>query len=133
MPELNWAIMCNEIAKDDGGNISLLGIFDSIPHDHFPVGRKETIIACDWFSNKEESFSIDVKICNSGGGKSPIYTAMPFNATLGSFAPGQRYTTTSAMIIKDMIFHEQGNYAVEILVDNIKIHEIPFKVININF
>jgi len=125
MPIKLWSHLCHYAYSDASGNTSVIGIFSNIASNIFPAHVTIITVACGWECVPEETFHPVVRICSETG--EVICTRDNGVIHTPAQALTRIHLTTSA-IFTDVIFKKPGQYAAEIMSDNITIDSINFGV-----
>jgi hypothetical protein len=117
-PRLNYTLLCDDVRQEMGGKFSLMGLFESIYANAFPVLHHRFAIVTEWTGGKGE-FTVRIRILSPDNQQvvSESETKISlYNETQRHRNISVRYNTT---------FKVPGAYQIEILVDDERVGIIP--------
>lgn len=126
MPSINWAFLCDYAYVDVAGKASIIGIWDNINAIQLPLTWPQMYVIMEILAEPNEEFSVGViASCPSGkelaklGGSGNRIPANPTGEAKGKFAFGMFKTK----------FSETGQYHMELIINGVSVHSIPFTVV----
>jgi len=123
MPVIKYAHLCEYARAEAGGTVSIIGIFDTIHVPACPARFPIMHLIANLMGQKGEDFQFSSRIAAPDG--KVIQLVQPVRI---------RFEQDNARVSQingymGTIFPVFGEYTVEILIDDMVVHTIPFQVI----
>ena len=112
IPDLQSAILCDDVRQERNGKFILIGLFDAIVIPQLPVRYPRLFMVTRWCSGEGEFFQRsrilkpDMSTTLVGGQKIPVRL------------PGAEATATNVEVFLNVEFRDEGTHWVEIMLDD---------------
>lgn len=123
MPIIKYAHICEYARVDAGGTVTIIGIFDAIHVPSCPVRFPLLHVVTNLTGQKGEEFTFSTRIASPEG--AVIQAVQPVRIRFDHENP--RVSQINGYI--GTVFPVFGEYMVEILVNDLAVHSIPFQVV----
>lgn len=123
MPSIRYAHLCEYARIDSSGTVSIIGIFDTIHVPQVPAGFPLLHVITNIGGQKEEAFQFATRIAGPDG--AILQAVQPVDIHI--HAEGAYSTQINGYM--GTVFPAFGEYTVEIQVNGMVVHSIPFKVL----
>lgn len=123
MATINWAFLCDYAVIDISGKISILGIFEHIRSPHVPIRWNQLFLATQFDLGLNANVHT-AAVLSDPSGNEIVRTVGGYSTTSGDYP--YSFVTYSFYAID---LKEFGEYRVELFVEGISVHSIPFQVI----
>jgi hypothetical protein len=123
-PKLHFALLCDDVRQEVGGKFSLMGLFEGITANAFPVVHPRFAIVTEWSGGRGE-FAVKIRLLTPNRDK----VLSESDSKLVMFQESQRHRDISVRF--NSVFTLPGTYWLEILVDNEPAAVVPLPVQNI--
>jgi hypothetical protein len=123
MPLIKYAHICEFARVDAGGTVTIVGIFDAIHAISVPVQFPLMHVITNLFGNKGEEFTFSTRIAAPDG--SFVRVVQPVRIRFEQ--DNSRMSQINGYL--GSVFPVFGEYSVEIVLDDIVIHSLPFLVV----
>lgn len=118
-PRLNYTILCDDVRQEMGGKFSLMGLFESIYANTFPVLHHRFAIMNEWSGGHGE-FLVKIRLLTPDQEQ----VISESESTLNLFSETQRHRDISIRF--NTTFKVPGTYWIETLLDDERISIVPF-------
>lgn len=123
--KLLYALLCDSAFLSIDKKVNIIGVFESINAQKFPVTHPKFVIVGSIAPSKRK-FKMKLNIAGEGAEKSIIGDFQEREVNLPEEGKEQNFNFIVEVINAN--FGRSGKYKVEILIDNEVIGEVPFKV-----
>lgn len=114
------------------GKLNILGIFDTIYAFNFPCKHNQMTLITKIQAGLNDAHHIDRKLAiNLVDEDANTTFAMDGKFNFKNTPEGERGTTSSIIVITDLLFKKPGNYFFKISIDEEEKAEIPLKLIQL--
>ena len=125
MPAINWAFLCDYASVDAAGKAYIIGIFEYVNLRSLPHRWPQIYVAMEMQTAGNESFELSAQITSPSGNETSKKIVIPFDSRkYGSKA--RKGIVTFAFLNTE--FKEEGEYHIELFLNNTLIHFIPLTV-----
>ncbi|MGA1194806.1 MAG: DUF6941 family protein [Kiritimatiellia bacterium] len=111
-PDLQSAILCDDVRQERNGKFMLIGLFDAIMIPQLPVRYPRLFMVTRWCSGEGE-FVQNSRILKPDQ-STPLVNGQKIPVRL----PSPEATATNVEVFLNVEFQEEGTHWVEILLDN---------------
>lgn len=111
-PDLQSAILCDDVRQERNGKFMLIGLFDAIMIPQLPVRYPRLFMVTRWCSGEGEF------VQNSRILKPDQSTSLVTGQKIPVRLPSPEATATNVEVFLNVEFQEEGTHWVEILLDN---------------
>lgn len=122
--QLEFAFLCDAATVDSSGKLNVLGIFDALGGEDFPVRfpRITVVVSCLGLPEERRDHSLNIRLLSPDGQDVLEPLALPVELPTG---------TARARMIGELLqvqFEEPGPYSFEVELDGRPLGSIPLKV-----
>lgn len=121
-PDLQSALICDDVRQERNGKFILIGLFDAIMVQNLPTTYPRLFLVTRWCSGEGE-FQQRSRIVKPDG-----LTALVEGQLIPIRLPGPEATATNVEIFLNVAFQEEGTHWVEVLLDGDLAIRYPLRV-----
>ncbi len=121
-PDLQSALICDDVRQERNGKFILIGLFDAIMVQNLPTHYPRLFLVTRWCSGEGE-FQQRSRIVKPDG-----LTALVEGQLIPIRLPGPEATATNVEIFLNVAFQEEGTHWVEVLRDGDLAIRYPLRV-----
>jgi len=123
MPFIKYAHVCEYARVDSGGTVTIIGIFDTINAQTCPARFPVLHVITNLSGQKGDEFTFSTRLAGPDG--KLIQAVQPVRIRVEQ--DQARINQINGYI--GMVFPEFGEYSMEILINDMVVHTIPFQVL----
>jgi hypothetical protein len=123
-PAINFTIICDDIRQEEGGKISLMGLFENIYATRFPAVHPRLAILTEWGEGKGE-FEIKTKILSPDRKIVLRETASQIKLS------GANIKHRDISVHLNLEFKTPGVYWIENYLDGEMINSVPLNIVHV--
>ena len=111
MPDVEWVLLCDYCLIDQGGRLSLLGIFERLLTPTLPVQHPLFYVVTRWRAQPQQGFTAETRIWTPT--EQLLITTGPVQV-----APSPTEHNLTINQFRGLTFDREGQYLVELLADD---------------
>jgi len=130
MPSRVWSHVCNYATQGRGGMVSIIEEFDTIGFPSMPAHYPFFQVASKWEGSEDESFVYGVRVTTPH--RAVLYEVPGQAVTIRKHVAFAQPASFLVSGFAGALFPEFGEYAVELLIDNLPVHILPLYILQIH-
>ena len=120
-PNLVYAHICDDVRVEEGGKISLMGLFTSIVSESFPARHPRIAVVAGW-QGAAGKFKSAIVVARPGGQKLAGISETEFELR------NETQTHRHVAMLINLLFESPGTYLVQVSLDGEVVRSLPLKV-----
>lgn len=126
--KVRFALLADYSNVTQEGKLNVMGVFDIIHAQQFPVKHAEMQLVVRFeadISERKQHKDVQVRLINEHGNK---ILELNGRLTVADAKPGDLLFCNQILVLRNVVFPSPGDYQFDIYVDD-KLHSVPLKVV----